>query len=58
MYGLNKDERYRVQLYARHKMILKLLKDIQQDLLVCSLEGWPKMEYIGMLREELNKLPR
>lgn len=58
MYGLTKDERYRVQVYARHRMIEKLLKDIQQDLLVCSLEGWPKMEYIEMLRAEIDKLPR
>lgn len=39
---------------ARHQMIMKLLADIQMDLMVCEIEGWDKKEYIKMLQDELN----
>ena len=53
MNDLTKDERYQFQLYTRHRMIERLLADIQQDLVVCSLEGWDRMEYIEMIRAEM-----
>lgn len=39
---------------CRHKMIEKLEKDILQDLMVCEIEGFDKMEYLEMLRNLIN----
>lgn len=42
-------ERYTLQVLAREQFKLKLLKDIQQDILVCSLEGWDYKSYLDEL---------
>lgn len=44
----------KVQMLARHQMILHLLQDIQFDLTVCEIEGWDKTEYIRQLQEAID----
>lgn len=39
---------------CRHQMIVKLENDILQDLMVCEIEGFDKMEYLKMLRNLIN----
>ena len=41
---------------ARHQMILKLLADIRMDMTVCEIEGWDKLEFLNMLKKEINSL--
>lgn len=41
---------------ARHQAIVRLLADIRMDMMVCEIEGWDRLEYINMLKAELNKL--
>lgn len=41
---------------ARHQLIVKLLTDVRMDMMVCEIEGWDKMEFINILKAELNKL--
>lgn len=41
---------------ARHQMIKRLLLDILADLAVCEIERWDKMEFITMLKHELDML--
>lgn len=48
------EERYKMQVYYRHRMRLKLLQDIQIDIEVCRLEGWDPKEYIRELQDLLN----
>lgn len=45
---------YAVQQLARHKMIAKLLVDINADMMVCELEGWDKTEYPRMIAEAVD----
>ena len=49
-------EAYKVQQLARHQMIVKLLNDILIDLQICKIEGWDKMEYVNMIKNEINKI--
>lgn len=48
------ENRYMVNQMARHTMRVKLLADIQKDMLICKLEGWDEMEYIHQLQDLLN----
>lgn len=38
---------------ARHQAIVKLLYDVRMDMEICEIEGWDKMEFIGMIRAAL-----
>ena len=40
---------------ARHQMILRLMKDIRIDIEVCKIEGWDCMEYINLLKKEIDR---
>ena len=51
---LTPEERYTLQKACRHKMRLKLLADIQADMIACWIEGWDQTEYIRELQELLN----
>jgi len=48
------ETRYQHQRLARLEMITKLEADILADMMVCDIEGWDKMEYIGQLRTLIN----
>ena len=52
------ETRYALQKLARHELILKILADIAADMMICELEGWPKMEFIDMLFEEMANFKR
>lgn len=43
------EERKALQTLAREQLKLKLLKDIEQDILVCSLEGWDYKSFLDEL---------
>jgi hypothetical protein len=50
---LSEEERHTYAMYCRHAMIHKLLADIRADLEVCEMEGWPKREYIDLIKRSL-----
>lgn len=56
--GLSKAERYQFNMLARHQTIERLLKDILFDIRVCQIEGWNPREYIRMIRDMLEQLPK
>lgn len=43
------EERKALQTLAREQLKLKLLKDIEQDILVCSLESWDYKSFLDEL---------
>lgn len=54
MSDMTPEERYTLQQVCRHQMRVKLLADIQADMMACQMEGWDKTEYIRELQELLN----
>lgn len=56
--GLSKAERYQFNMLVRHQMIERLQKDILFDIRVCQIEGWNPREYIRMIRDMLEQLPK
>lgn len=56
--GLSKVERYQFNLLVRHQTIERLQKDILFDIRVCQIEGWNPREYIRMIRDMLEQLPK
>ena len=43
---------------VRHQTIERLQKDILFDIRVCQIEGWNPREYIRMIRDMLEQLPK
>ena len=56
--GLSKAERYQFNMLVRHQTIERLQKDILFDVRVCQIEGWNPREYIRMIRDMLEQLPK
>lgn len=56
--GLSKAERYQFNMLVRHQTIERLQKDIIFDIRVCQIEGWNPREYIRMIRDMLEQLPK
>ena len=54
--GPEKETAKALQDLARHQMIHRLLSDIAMDMKICEVEGWDKLEYINMLKRELDML--
>lgn len=54
MSDMTPEERYILQQACRHQMRVKLLADIQADMMACQMEGWDQTEYIRELYELLN----
>ena len=54
--GPEKETTKALQDLARHQMIHRLLADIALDMKICEVEGWDKLEYINMLKRELDML--
>jgi hypothetical protein len=50
------ESRRKLQEYARHAMIKRLLEDILFDMTVCRLEHWDVMEYPKMICAEMSRL--
>lgn len=58
LHGLSKEERYQFNMLVRHQTIARLQADILFDLRVCQIEKWDHMEYIRMIKDMLEKLPK
>lgn len=58
LHGLSKAERYQFNMLVRHQTIERLQKDILFDIRVCQIEGWNPREYIRMIRDMLEQLPK
>lgn len=56
--GLSKAERYQFNMLVRHQTIERLQKDILFDIRVCQIEKWNPREYIRMIRDMLEQLPK
>lgn len=56
--GLSKAERYQFNMLVRHQTIERLQKDILFDIRVYQIEGWNPREYIRMIRDMLEQLPK
>ena len=56
--GVSKAERYQFNMLARHQTIKRLQEDILFDISVCQIEGWNPREYIRMIRDMLEQLPK
>ena len=56
--GLSKAERYQFNMLVRHQTIERLQKDILFDIRVCQIEGWNPRDYIRMIRDMLEQLPK
>lgn len=56
--GLSKAERYQFNMLVRHQTIERIQKDILFDIRVCQIEGWNPREYIRMIRDMLEQLPK
>ena len=56
--GLSKAERYQFNMLVRHQTIERLQKDILFDIRVCQIEDWNPREYIRMIRDMLEQLPK
>lgn len=54
MSDMTPEERYTLQQVCRHQMRVKLLADINADMMACQMEGWDQTEYIRELQELLN----
>ena len=54
--GSEKETAKALQDLARHQMIHRLLADIVTDMQICEIEGWDKLEYLNMLKQELDAL--
>ena len=40
---------------ARHQFIVRMLGEIQLDMMVCEIEGWDKLEFIRQIQAEINR---
>lgn len=54
MSDMTPEERYILQQACRHQMRVKLLADINADMMACQMEGWDQTEYIRELYELLD----
>ena len=52
------EEQYEIylQVMSRKAMMLKLLKDIQQDMVVCMLNNSDPKEYLYQLKEQIDNI--
>lgn len=48
-----RQDRYALQMLARHQMIERLLCDVRFDMEVCKLEGWDFREFPRMARNAI-----
>lgn len=52
------EERKALQILCREQLKLKLLADINQDIMVCKIEGWDYKEYLNSLVTMINEFLR
>lgn len=55
---INRDVRQRVNVFARERFKVKLLQEIEFDLMVCQLEGWSMGSYVNELKQLIDDVYR
>ena len=43
---------------ARHQLIVRILQEIEFDLMICEIEGWDKMKFIRQIQSEGDKITK
>lgn len=43
---------------ARHQLIVRILQEIEFDLMICEIEGWDKMKFIRQIQSEVDKITK
>ena len=41
---------------ARHQLIVRILQEIEFDLMRCEIEGWDKKEFIRQIQSAVDKI--
>lgn len=55
---INRNVRQRVNVFARERFKVKLLQEIEFDLMVCQLEGWSMESYVNELKQLIDDVYR
>lgn len=55
---INRNVRQRVNVFARERFKVKLLQEIEFDLMVCQLEGWSMGSYVNELKQLIDDVYR
>lgn len=55
---INRNVRQRVNVFARERFKVKLLQEIEFDLMVCQLEGWSMESYVNELKQLIDDVCR
>ena len=55
---INRNVRQRVNVFARERFKVKLLQEIEFDLMVCHLEGWSMGSYVNELKQLIDDVYR
>ena len=53
---INRDVRQRVNVFARERFKVKLLQEIEFDLMVCQLEGWSMESYVFEIKQLIDDI--
>ena len=43
---------------ARHQLIVRILQEIEFDLMVCEIEGWDKRKFIRQIQSAVDKITK
>lgn len=41
---------------TRHQLIVRILQEIEFDLMICEIEGWDKRDFIRQIKSEIKKI--
>lgn len=41
---------------ARHQLIVRILQEIEFDLMICEIEGWDKRKFIRQIQSAVDKI--
>ena len=53
---INRNVRQRVNVFARERFKVKLLQEIEFDLMVCQLEGWSMESYVFEIKQLIDDI--
>lgn len=43
---------------ARHQLIVRILQEIEFDLMICEIEGWDKRKFIRQIQSAVDKITK
>lgn len=43
---------------ARHQLIVRILQEIEFDLMICEIEGWDKKKFIRQIQSAVDKITK